>query len=146
MAGAAKQNLECDSPGAIDVVAAIIERDSRFLITRRLDGAHLGGLWEFPGGKVAAGETHEAALRREIREELDADVQVDRLVLSTTFRYSDRAVRLHFYRCTVAGAARPMLGQTMRWAAPGDLARLPFPPADAELIRMLAGDGRLQEG
>lgn len=129
---------ESRTPDVVDVVAAIIERESQFLVTRRLDGAHLGGFWEFPGGKVAPGEPHDAALRREMREELDADIAVGQLVLSTTFRYSDRTVRLHFYRCTMTGTARPMLGQAMRWATRADLSALPFPPADAELIRILS--------
>src|SRR5262245_30272350 len=71
----------------ITVVAAVIEAGETVLITRRLRGTHLEGLWEFPGGKVDAEETHDAALQREIREELDADLDVHELLLSTTHRY-----------------------------------------------------------
>jgi mutator mutT protein len=123
----------------VTVVAAIIETGDTVLITRRLRGTHLEGMWEFPGGKVDAGETHAAALRREIQEELAADVAVHELVLSTTHHYPERSVALHFYRCTLRGDARALLGQEMRWARRNELAALEFPPADAELIELLAG-------
>lgn len=124
----------------IVVVAAIIQHDDRFLLTRRQDGVHLAGYWEFPGGKVANGESHAAALRREIGEELDADVVVRDLVLETTHAYVERTVTLFFYRCNLIGEPRPMLGQVMEWIARGELSSLPFPPADEELIRMLTAD------
>jgi mutator protein MutT len=121
----------------IAVVAAVIEHDDRFLITRRQDGVHLAGHWEFPGGKVGAGESHAAALRREILEELDTDVVVNDLVLETAHAYPDRTVTLFFYRCDLLGTPKPMLGQEMDWIARSELSSLLFPPADDELIRML---------
>jgi mutator protein MutT len=121
----------------IVVVAAVIEHDDRFLITRRQVGAHLAGYWEFPGGKVGAGESHAAALRREILEELDTDVVVNDLVLETAHAYPDRTVTLFFYRCDLLGTPKPMLGQEMDWIARSELSSLLFPPADDELIRML---------
>ena len=121
----------------IAVVAAVIEHDNRFLITRRQDGVHLAGHWEFPGGKVGAGESHAAALRREILEELDTDVLVNDLMLETAHAYSDRTVTLFFYRCDLLGTPKPMLGQEMEWIARSELSSLLFPPADDELIRML---------
>jgi 8-oxo-dGTP diphosphatase len=121
----------------IVVVAAVIERDDAFLVTRRLEGTHLAGRWEFPGGKIASGETHAAALAREIREELDAEVEVGALLYETEFTYSDRSISLHFYRCTIRGNPRPLLGQQMRWVPRGELHALDFPPADADLIRLL---------
>jgi len=121
----------------IAVVAAVIEHDNRFLITRRQDGVHLAGHWEFPGGKVGAGESHAAALRREILEELDTDVLVNDLVLETAHAYSDRTVTLFFYRCDLLGTPKPMLGQEMEWIARSELSSLLFPPADDELIRVL---------
>jgi mutator protein MutT len=121
----------------IVVVAAVIEQNDSFLVTRRLEGTHLAGLWEFPGGKIGAAETHEAALTREIREELDADVEVGPLVLKTEFVYEDRSVSLHFYRCVLRGTPRPLLGQQMKWVPRAELDALDFPPADVELIRLL---------
>jgi mutator protein MutT len=125
---------------SIDVVAAVIEQDGRFLVTLRPEGTHLGGCWEFPGGKIAPAESHDDALRREIGEELHADVHVCDLLLSTTCAYEDRTVCVHFYRCTLLGVPQPLLGQQMRWVAPDEMATLPFPRADAELIRRLVLD------
>jgi mutator protein MutT len=122
----------------ITVVAAVIERDERFLVTRRPTGVHLAGLWEFPGGKIDPDESHHAALKRELREELDADIEVGELTFATTHPYADRNVALYFYRCTLRGSARPLLGQEMRWVARPELPLLDFPPADAQLIERLA--------
>ena len=118
-------------------MAAVIERNDRFLLTRRQDGVHLAGHWEFPGGKVDAGESHDAALRREIIEELDTDVVVHELVLQTTHTYPDRAVTLFFYRCDLVGEPKPMFGQHMEWIPRRQLSSLLFPPADDELIKVL---------
>jgi 8-oxo-dGTP diphosphatase len=126
------------TPEPIFVVAAVILEDGRYLVTLRPKGTHLADCWEFPGGKIAPDETHERALRREIQEELDADVTVHELVLATTHAYPDRTVNLFFYRCTLDGRPRPLLGQDMRWVSAGDLGLLPFPPADAELIALLS--------
>jgi mutator protein MutT len=127
-------------PGSADlvVVAAVIEEHGAFLVARRQHGVHLAGLWEFPGGKIDPAETHAAALRREMREELDSDVEVQDLLFHTTHAYPDRTVTLYFYRCVLKGAPRPLLGQEMRWVPRAELASLGFPPADEELIRQLA--------
>jgi len=121
----------------VAVVAAVIEHGDRFLVTRRQDGVHLAGMWEFPGGKVGSGETHAEALRREIVEELDCDVAVRDLVLETTHAYPDRTVTLFFYHCDLLGTPKPMIGQEMEWVARARLASLVFPPADGELIGVL---------
>jgi 8-oxo-dGTP diphosphatase len=123
------------------VVAAVIERDGAFLVTQRPEGTHLAGMWEFPGGKIASGESHCEGLAREIREELDAEVDVGGLVFETTHAYADRTVSLHFYQCTLRGTPRPVLGQSMQWVPRASLPSLDFPPADAELIRALTDDG-----
>ena len=122
----------------IVVVAAVIERDGSFLVTRRQAGVHLAGLWEFPGGKIDAAETHAEALTREIREELDADIDVHDLAIATSHVYPDRTVVLYFYRSTLRGSPRPLLGPEMRWVPRDELATLGFPPADEELIEMLS--------
>jgi mutator protein MutT len=125
----------------IVVVAAVIEDDDRFLVTRRQAGVHLAGMWEFPGGKIDEAETHGEALRREIREELDADVDVGELMFHTTHAYSERTIALYFYRCTLVGVPRPLLGQQMRWVQRDELASLGFPPADEQLIKRLMESG-----
>jgi mutator protein MutT len=122
---------------AIIVLAAIVERDGHLLVTRRIDGTHLAGLWEFPGGKCEAGETHEACLAREIMEELGVAAVVGAEVLVTEHTYAERTVRLHFRRCEIAGTPRALLGQQMQWVRREDLRTLEFPEADAALIARL---------
>lgn len=121
------------------MVAAVIERHGRVLITRRPDGTHLAGLWEFPGGKRQPGESPAEALRREMREELGADVVVEEAVHAVQWAYPDRAMRLVFFRCRLTGEPSPQEGQEMAWVPTADLGRYPFPPADATLIARLAG-------
>lgn len=123
---------------AIVVVAAVIERGDAFLLTLRPAGSHLEGHWEFPGGKCHPAETHIEALRRELYEELDIVADVGPLLHSVTHAYPEKTVALYFYRCDYEGVAKPMLGQEMRWVARADLMTLPFPEADADLIRVLS--------
>jgi mutator protein MutT len=123
---------------ALAVVAAVIERDGRILITRRLPATHLGGSWEFPGGKPEPGESPEAALAREIREELGAEISVDEPIETVEWQYPDRRVRIAFYRCRIRGEPRPLQGQEMAWVRPADLERYEFPAADATLIARLS--------
>jgi mutator protein MutT len=121
----------------VEVVAAVIERGGRILIARRRVGSHLGGLWEFPGGKRQAGETPEAALVREIREELDAAVTVGELVEDVEWAYPEKVVRLRFFRCALEDEPRAAEGQEIAWVAPADLGRYEFPPADGGLVARL---------
>ena len=123
----------------IVVAAAVIERDGRFLVTRRQRGVHLEGLWEFPGGKCDAGEDLAACLVRELREELAVDVRIGAEMYTTTHQYPERRVELHFFRCELQGEPSPQLGQELRWVERAALADLQFPPADAELIARLTG-------
>jgi 8-oxo-dGTP diphosphatase len=122
----------------IVVSAAVIEREGTFLITRRQAGIHLEGHWEFPGGKCEPDESLAACMTREIREELAVGVEVGGEILATSHEYADRRVELHFLRCTLLGTPVPQQGQEMRWARRDQLALLEFPPADAELIRLLS--------
>ena len=121
----------------IVVLAAIIERDGRLLLARRLKGTHLAGLWEFPGGKCEPGETHETCLKRELLEELDVRAIVGPEVLVTEHAYPERTVRLHFRHCSIEGEPRPVLGQQLRWTRRDELDELEFPEADRELIEKL---------
>ena len=119
------------------VTAAVIEIDGRFLVTRRQQGVHLEGLWEFPGGKCDRNEPLKDCLARELFEELDVPSRVGEELFTTTHAYPDRFVELHFFRCELLGEPRAALGQEMRWVRREDLAALEFPPADAELIQTL---------
>src|SRR5581483_10053682 len=91
-------------PGAaavktIVVAAAVMERDGRFLVTRRQPGVHLAGYWEFPGGKCEPDEAIGACLQRELREELAIEAEIAGEILATSHAYGDRIVELHFVRC-----------------------------------------------
>jgi 8-oxo-dGTP diphosphatase len=123
----------------IVVTAAVVERGGAYLVTRRLRGTHLEGLWEFPGGKCEHGETHERCLVRELREELGCEAVVGAKLLEVAHEYPERTVELHFFRCELTGQPEPLLGQEIRWVDRRDLRALEFPPADEELIQMLAG-------
>jgi 8-oxo-dGTP diphosphatase len=130
-------------PLVIDVAAGLI-RDSagRYLVTQRRRGSHLAGFWEFPGGKVEAGETPAACLARELTEELSATFTVGELVETVRWEYPDRTVVLHFFDCRLAaGEIVPREEQAMAWVEPARLAEYDFPPADRELIARLRRSG-----
>jgi mutator protein MutT len=127
------------NPNVIVVLAAVIERDGRFLVTRRLKGTHLSGYWEFPGGKCEAGESHEACLARELIEELAVRADIGAELLVTEHAYPSRTVRLHFRRCSIGGEPQPLLGQEMRWITREEMRSLEFPEADRDLIDLLTG-------
>ena len=112
----------------------MIERDGRFLVARRLEGTHLAGCWEFPGGKCETAESVTDCLARELREELDVSARVGAEILTTTYTYPEQTVELHFLECELAGDPKPMIGQQIRWVRREDLHALEFPPADRELI------------
>jgi len=121
----------------IVVTAAVVERDGRFLITRRQAGVHLEGYWEFPGGKCDPLEPLAACLVREIREELGVDATIGSELFAIAHEYPERCVELHFFRCDLRGDPNPQLGQEVRWVLREELAALKFPPADAALIARL---------
>jgi 8-oxo-dGTP diphosphatase len=120
------------------VTAAVIEEDGRFLVTRRPQGVHLEGHWEFPGGKCEPGESLNACLRRELLEELGSNATIGEELLVVTHDYPDRAVELHFIACRLTSTPAPLLDQEMRWVAREQLSSLQFPPADDELIALLS--------
>jgi 8-oxo-dGTP diphosphatase len=130
-------------PLVVEVAAGLI-RDGvgRYLITRRRRGSHLAGLWEFPGGKLEAGETPAAGLRRELEEELSAIFAIGELVETVRWEYPDRVVVLHFFDCHLeSGAIVPREEQAMQWVEPARLVDYDFPPADRELIQRLGRRG-----
>ena len=119
------------------VVAAIVEDHGRYFVTRRRKGGHLEGLWEFPGGKIEAGESLADGLRRELKEELGTEAEIGEEVFTVTHDYADRRVELHFLSCTFLNAPVALLGQEMRWVERDNLKSLKFPPADDELVALL---------
>ncbi|MDP7081635.1 MAG: (deoxy)nucleoside triphosphate pyrophosphohydrolase [Candidatus Undinarchaeales archaeon] len=127
----------------VKVTAAVIERDGRFLIAqRRPDDGSLGGLWEFPGGTVEAGETPEDCLRRELAEELAIDVQVEELINRNTHSYPHMTIELLAFRVTWLEGEMELREHTAaRWVVPDELGLFPMPPADGPLVHVLV-DGR----
>ncbi len=128
------------SPALQVVVAAVIERGGRILVSQRGAAAGHAGSWEFPGGKREPGETDDRALARELREELGVEVAIGALLWTA----HAGPLELRFFRCGWQGGQRPRpLGsEQFRWVRRADLPTLPFPPADAGLVAALAG-GRL---
>ena len=116
-------------------VGVILDAARNVLITRRAAGAHQGDLWEFPGGKVEAGESLQQALARELREELGIDTGRTSALLQIRHDYGDKAVLLDVHVVwEFSGQARPMENQPMRLVAPADLARYAFPAANAPIV------------
>jgi 8-oxo-dGTP diphosphatase len=128
----------------IEVAAAIITEAGRILIVQRPDGAAMGGLREFPGGKIEPGETPEVALMRELAEELGIAVSVGPLYHVTGHRYPGGPhVRLFFYHCgIVTGRPQLLWGQAFRWIAPAALPTFPTPAADQAVVARLSGEQR----
>src|SRR5262245_51825205 len=132
---------------AIDVAAAVVFRDGHVLITQRRPGDHLGGLWEFPGGKREPGETFEGCLQRELREELGIEVDVGEWLDSVTHAYPEKSVHLRFYRCAWRRHEPRALGcHSFAWVTAAQLAEYPFPPADATLLGKLRASAELWGG
>jgi mutator protein MutT len=124
----------------IDVSAALIFDKGRLLITRRRAGSHLGGLWEFPGGKREPNESFEQCLIREIREELGMKIAVGDLFEVITHAYEERTVRLKFFVCEWIGGEPQTLGcESFEWVARDALRKYKFPAADALLLQKLSG-------
>ena len=127
----------------VQVAVAVIERDGRYLLTRRHHAVHQGGCWEFPGGKRHPGESWPACLRRELAEELGVRARIGRRLTTLRFRYPDRRVCLEVFRCRIIGEPKPLASQAIRWVSMTQLKRLRLPPADRPLIELLASSNRL---
>ncbi|MEW6439424.1 MAG: (deoxy)nucleoside triphosphate pyrophosphohydrolase [bacterium] len=119
------------------VTAAVIERDGRVLIARRREG-RFAGKWEFPGGKVEPGETPEACLERELREELEIEAETGRFICSSRFDYGDFAIELLAYEVSwLQGEMRPREHEELRWVPPQELGAYDFPGADLPIVLRL---------
>ena len=122
------------------VACALVDADGRVLLARRPEGKRMAGLWEFPGGKVDAGERPEAALIRELREELEIETRAECLAPLTfaSHAYDDFHLLMPLYVCRRWwGTARPLEGQALKWVRPREMRSYPMPPADEPLVAHL---------
>ncbi|MBL6952928.1 MAG: (deoxy)nucleoside triphosphate pyrophosphohydrolase [Alphaproteobacteria bacterium] len=127
-------------PMLLVTAAALVDIDGRVLVQQRPEGKAMAGLWEFPGGKVEAGENLEQSLIRELREELDIDVTEACLAPFTfaSHAYEDFQLVMPLFVCRVwKGTLRPREGQAIKWLRPVRMTDLPMPPADRPLVAML---------
>lgn len=121
-----------------DIVAGAIYRNGRYLLGKRPSDGLLGGLWEFPGGKVEIGETHKQALVREVREKLGLDAEVGLLVASVRHAYSHFAITLHLYRCeSPKGRPKNRYYTEVKWVPPAHFNRYAFPAANYKCLDRL---------
>ena len=125
----------------IRVVAAVIEHDGRYLITQRNANAVLPLLWEFPGGRVEAGESETAALLREVRGRIGVDVTVGAKLGEHVHDYTGYRVHLTMYSCQLPAEARPYPATVadLRWVASREFLDYDFPPADEQTMSKLLG-------
>jgi 8-oxo-dGTP diphosphatase len=131
---------------SIEVAAGLVFCEGKLLITQRPAGSHLGGLWEFPGGKREREETFEDCLRRELKEELCIDVEVHELVEAVTHPYPEKTVTLNFFRCSLkAGEPRAVGCPAFSWITPEQLDEYEFPAADLKLVELLRRTSELWE-
>lgn len=123
----------------IEVAIALVWRADRVLVSRRPEGAHLGGLWEFPGGKLRKEETPDDAAAREVLEETGVVARPRARRAPIEWRYPDRTVRLHPVDCDwIEGEGEPRGVSELRWATVPELGDLDFPPANAALVAELS--------
>ena len=123
----------------IDVAIALVWKDGHLLVSRRLEQAHLGGYWEFPGGKLEAGESAKACAEREVLEEVAVAVRARAERSRIVYEYEDRVVTLLPVDCDwLSGEPAPLRVAEVRWANPNELAELRFPPANEPLLSDLA--------
>ena len=121
------------------VAAALYDAAGRVLIAQRPPGKHLAGRWEFPGGKVASGESESQALARELREELGIEVLASRALMRLTHAYTDRSVELSMWIVErYTGVPRALDSQQLRWVAPADLGAQDLLEADRPFVAALA--------
>lgn len=132
--------IGAERPIVLVTAVALVDVDGRVLLARRPEGKRMAGLWEFPGGKVGAGETPEAALIRELREELGIDV-TEACLAPLSFAshgYADFHLLMPLYVCRRwSGSVAPLEGQELAWVRPARLGDYPMPPADRPLAAQL---------
>ncbi|MBU1037620.1 MAG: 8-oxo-dGTP diphosphatase MutT [Candidatus Omnitrophica bacterium] len=123
------------------VTAAVIEKDGKILIAKRRIGDRHGGRWEFPGGKIDAGETPEECLKRELKEELGIEAEIGELICSSTFKYMFVPLELLVYKVRhISGKFRALDHDELKWVEPSELAKYDFVKADVKVVKKLMRD------
>jgi len=126
------------------VTAAAIIRDGKVLIAQRQPGSHMEYMWEFPGGKLEADETPEECIIREIKEEMDIDIQVVDIYKVVKFKYEEKDILLLCYLCRIIkGDGKAIECNDFRWVTKDDLPGFDFVPADLPIVEKLINDKRL---
>jgi 8-oxo-dGTP diphosphatase len=126
----------------IRVVAAVIEREGRYLITQRRPSAVLPLLWEFPGGRVEESETDAAALKREVRHRLGVEIDVGQLISFVSHPYERYVVDLYLYECRLQGGdLSPLAVHAFKWVTSAEFDQYPFTPADEASMNKLLDVG-----
>ena len=122
----------------IEVAAGLIFRKRKLLITQRRPNDHLGGLWEFPGGKLEPGEDYQDCLRRELSEELGVEASVGPLLCAVEHAYPEKTIRIKFHQCRlITGKPQPLGCVALEWVSAAELANYEFPPADQQILNII---------
>ena len=142
MVAKGKNSKKFDFPGLLVAAVLLVNKNEQILIAQRPEGKSMAGLWEFPGGKVHAGETEKQALSRELNEELAITVSEACLhrVMEISYQYEDFQLIMPLYLCrSWTGDITPLEGQEIAWVSPLGLLDYPMPPADAPIIGQIPG-------
>lgn len=130
--------FETDRKPHCHVTAGVIWKDGKLLISKRAEGAHLAGFWEFPGGKQEPGEDLRQCLEREIREEMGIEARAEAQLLTVEHEYAEKRISLHVFNCTwIKGEPLALQCQEIRWVERDELSDFIFPPPDMRVIERL---------
>jgi 8-oxo-dGTP diphosphatase len=122
----------------VEVVAAVIHKDDLFYIVQRPFKGEVGGKWEFPGGKIEANESKEDALKREIKEELNVDIQIEKILLTSNYEYNTFKIKIHFFYCSIlTGKPRLVEHINQKWIKFAEFNKVDLAAADLAVINLL---------
>ena len=122
----------------VEVVAAVIHQGDLFYVVQRPFKGEVGGKWEFPGGKIEPNESKEEALRREIKEELNLDLKIEKFLLTSNHEYQTFKIKLHFFLCSIQDGT-PLLNEhiNQQWVLKREMIRIDFAEADLAVLDII---------